>query len=206
MQKRLTITTLLEGVNELARIDQGFARIISQYGPPPLWERPQGFPTLIHIILEQQVSLASAQAAYDRLNARLTTFGPRKFLKLSDAELKQIGFSRQKTHYSRELARALISGSIELSSLSKLSDQEVRHRLMQIKGIGPWTADVYLAVALGRPDIWPDGDLALAAAIKQLRNLPQRPSSKQMRHMSQKWRPWRSVAARLLWHFYLSEK
>jgi len=206
MQKPLTRKALLEGVSELARIDDGLARIVSQYGPPPLWIRAQGFPTLIHIILEQQVSLASAKAAYKRLIARLTAITPGAFLKLSDDELKQIGFSRQKTRYGRELASALTSGSLDLSALSNLSNQEARHRLMKIKGIGPWTADIYLVFALGRPDIWPDGDMALAAAIQQLYGRSRRPSSKQMRRQSQKWRPWRAVAARLLWHYYLSER
>lgn len=206
MKKCLTRTSLLEGVNELSQIDHGFALIVSQYGPPPLWKRPQGFPTLIHIILEQQVSLASAKAAYNRLSERLTTITPGKFLKLSDDELQQIGFSRPKKHYGRELAHALVSGNLDLSGLNKLTDQEVRNQLVQIKGIGPWTADIYLLVALGRLNIWPDGDLALAAAFKQLKDLSQRPSSKQMRRLSQNWRPWRSIAARLLWHFYLSEK
>ena len=206
MQKRLTRTGLLEGVNNLVQTDNGFARIVSRYGPPPLWKRPQGFPTLIHIILEQQVSLASAKAAYNKLRERLTPIRPSKFLQLSDDELKKIGFSRQKTRYGRELALALTNGSLDLSSLNKRSDRDVKNQLVQIKGIGPWTADIYLIVALGRPDVWPDGDMALAAAIKQLKDLSQRPSSKQMRRMSQKWRPWRAVAARLLWHYYLSEK
>ena len=206
MHKRLTRDTLLEGANELARKDQGLARIVSQYGLPPLRLRSQGFPTLIHIILEQQVSLASAKAAYKRLKKRLTTITPSKFLKLSDDDLKQIGFSRQKTHYTRELASALKIGSLDLSGLNKLTDQNARQDLMQIKGIGPWTADIYLIVALGRPDIWPNGDLALAAAIEQLYGLSKRPSSKQMHRMSQKWRPWRAVAARLLWHLYLNKK
>ena len=206
MHVHLTPRTLLNGAKELAQKDQGLARIVSQYGPPPLWNRSQGFPTLLHIILEQQVSLASAKAAYKRLCEKLTTITPRNFLKLSDSELKKIGFSRQKTRYGRELAHALTNGSLDLSSLNKLPDQDVRNQLVQIKGIGPWTADIYLVVALGRSDIWPDGDLALAAAIEQLYGLSQRPSSKQMRRMSQKWRPWRSVAARLLWHFYLSQK
>ena len=202
----LNRTVLLQGVHELSQMDNGLGRIASRYGAPPLWKRPQGFATLIHIILEQQVSLASAKAAYNRLKASIIEITPQQFLKLTDEELKQIGFSRQKTHYGRELAHALQSGSLNLSGLSKLPDQEVRHNLMQIKGIGPWTANIYLVVALGRPDVWPDGDLALATAIKRLYVLSQRPSSKQMRHRSQLWRPWRSVAARLLWHYYLSKK
>ena len=192
MHKHLTRDTLLEGANELARKDQVLARIVSQYGLPPLRLRSQGFPTLIHIILEQQVSLASANAVYKRLKERLTTITPSKFLKLSDHDLKQIGFSRQKTHYSRELAIALTSGILDLSGLHKLTDQKARQDLMQIKGIGPWTADIYLIVALGRPDIWPNGDLALAAAIEQLYGLSKRPSSKQMHRMSQKW-PFRQI-------------
>ncbi len=205
-KKALNHTALLKGVNELVRQDPKFAQVVSQYGPPPLWKRPQGFSTLIHIILEQQVSLASAKAAYNRLKSSVTDIAPRQFLKLSDAELHRIGFSRQKTRYGRELAQALISGRLDLSGLNKLPDQEIRNHLMQVKGIGPWTANIYLVVALGRPDNWPEGDLALAAAIKRLYGLSRRSASKQMRRMSAKWRPWRSVAARILWHYYLSEK
>ncbi len=188
----------------LAERDEEFARILSTYGPPPLWQREQGFHTLIHIILEQQVSLASAKAAYNRLVEAVDLLSPQNFLELTDEELKQIGFSRQKTRYGRALAKAILDGSLDLSGLGKLDDQEAKEQLMKVKGIGPWTADIYLLMALGRPDIWPPGDLALEIAIQRVKGLSKRPTLEEARKMSEEWRPWRAVAARLLWHFYLS--
>ena len=206
MKKRLSRLTLLKGVGELAKRDQDLAKIASTYGPPPLWEREQGFHTLIHIILEQQVSLASAKAAYNRLEEAVDRLEPENFLKLTDEELKQIGFSRQKTRYGRELANAIIDGSLDLSGLDKLEDKDAKVQLMKVKGIGPWTADIYLLMALGRPDIWPEGDLALEVAIQRLKGWLRRPTPEEARNMSDEWQPWRAVAARLLWHFYLSER
>jgi 3-methyladenine DNA glycosylase/8-oxoguanine DNA glycosylase len=121
-------------------------------------------------------------------------------------ELNQIGFSRQKTRYGRELANAILDGSLDLSSLGKLEDQEAKEQLMKVKGIGPWTADIYLLMALGRPDIWPRGDLALEVAIQRVKGWLRRPTPEEMRKMSDEWQPWRAVAARLLWHFYLCER
>jgi DNA-3-methyladenine glycosylase II len=197
MRKRLNHLILRKGVLELAKRDEDFAKIVSTYGPPPLWEREQGFHTLIHIILEQQVSLASAKAAYNRLEEAVSPLEPKNFLGLTDEELNQIGFSRQKTRYGRELANAILDGSLDLSSLGKLED---------VKGIGPWTADIYLLMALGRPDIWPRGDLALEVAIQRVKGWLRRPTPEEMRKMSDEWQPWRAVAARLLWHFYLCER
>lgn len=206
MKKRLNSRILLEGVQDLAERDEGFARIRSAYGPPPLWEREQGFHTLIHIILEQQVSLASAKAAYNRLEVAVNPLTPSNFLELTDEELKRIGFSRQKTRYGRELAKAIIAGNLDLSGLGNLEDEEAKEQLMKVTGIGPWTADIYLLMALGRPDIWPNGDLALEIAIQKIKGWPKRPTSEEVRVMSLKWQPWRAVAARLLWHYYLSER
>jgi DNA-3-methyladenine glycosylase II len=204
MVRRLNRRTLLKGVRELANKDEDLARIVSTYGPPPLWERVQGFHTLIHIILEQQVSLASAKAAYTRLEEAVHLLTPENFLNLTDEELKQVGFSRQKTRYGRELANAILDESLDLSSLAGLEDEEARERLMKVKGIGPWTADIYLLMALGRPDIWPNGDLALEVAIQQVKGLEKRPTPDEARIISKAWQPWRAVAARLLWHAYLS--
>jgi DNA-3-methyladenine glycosylase II len=206
MKKRLSHRTLLKGVRELAKRDEDFAKIASTYGPPPLWEREQGFHTLIHIILEQQVSLASAKAAYNRLEEAVNPLTPKNFLGLTDKELKQIGFSRQKTQYGRELANAIIDRSLDLSGLGKLEDQEAKEQLMKVKGIGPWTADIYLLMALGRPDIWPKGDLALEVAIQGVKGWLRRPTPEEASKMSDEWQPWRAVAARLLWHYYLSER
>jgi DNA-3-methyladenine glycosylase II len=206
MNKKLNCHSLMTGVEELIKKDEGFAGIVFAHGPPPLWEREEGFHTLIHIILEQQVSLASAKAAYTRLQQLVTPLEPENFLRLNDEELKQAGFSRQKTRYGRALACAVIDGALDLSGLGGLEDREVKAQLMKVKGIGPWTADIYLLMALGRPDIWPKGDLALEIAFQRLKGLQKKPAWEEMKTASTAWKPWRAVAARLLWHFYLSEQ
>ena len=206
MTHQLTPQTLQQGVQALVKRDPTFANVIDSYDLPPFWQREEGFPTLIHIILEQQVSLASAHAAFKRLKTRCRPLTPKSFLTLNDAELKQIGFSRQKTSYGRGLAHAVLDQTLELDTLATLSDQDVREQLTRIKGIGVWTANIYLLMALKRPDIWPKGDLALQSAIQQLKVYTQRPTSDEAQVISDAWRPWRAVAARLLWHFYLSER
>lgn len=200
----LTPQTLAEGVAHLSAVDPDLARIAAVYGPPPVWNRPPGFPTLVHIILEQQVSLASARAAFDKLQQALTTVTPSAFLRLDDAELKTIGFSRQKTAYCRGLANAILQAEIDLDALARMEDEQVRSALTRIKGIGAWTADVYLLMVLLRPDIWPAGDLALLTAYQKLKGLAARPTPDDLAGIACGWRPWRAVAARMLWHFYLS--
>ncbi len=198
--------TLREAAAELAGRDGRLARIFDAYGPPPLWSREPGFPTLLRIILEQQVSLASARAAYDKLLLIASPLTPDRFLALDDAALKGAGFSRQKACYGRELAAAVRSGRLDLDHLGMLDDDAVRRELMTVKGIGRWTAEIYLLMALGRPDVWPRGDLALATAAGRALNLATAPGYEQLEALADAWRPWRAVAARLLWHFYLSEK
>jgi DNA-3-methyladenine glycosylase II len=190
---------------ELSSIDKHLGRVVSVYGTPPLWDRPQGFQTLLQIILEQQVSLASAKACYDKLCARLGNITPKRLLTLDDAEMKAVGFSRQKTTYARHLADALVNKTIDLDVLTSKTDLEVKSELMQLKGVGEWTSDIYLLMALLRPDIMPKGDIALHTAWHKLSGEP-RPSSDEFLEISQRWRPYRSVAARLLWHYYLSER
>jgi DNA-3-methyladenine glycosylase II len=179
---------------------------VGRLGPPPLWAREPGFPTLIHIILEQQVSLASARVAFERLKAACapSTRTPERFLSFDDAELKAIGFSRQKTLYSRHLADAILQGRLDLDALARMPDEAVHTALLQLKGVGPWSASIYLLMALGRPDAWPSGDLALAVAAQRVKRLPSRPTPGDLEAMSEAWRPWRAVAARVLWHYYLS--
>jgi DNA-3-methyladenine glycosylase II len=177
---------------------------VDTYGPPPLWAREPGFHTLIHIILEQQVSLASAKAAYDRLVAATGRLVPERFLALSDAELKTVGFSRQKAAYGRGLAQAIIDGRLDLASLETLDDAAAKSRLMVVKGIGSWTADIYLLMVLRRPDTWPSGDLALAAAAQRVKRMRSQPTPERLEQMGKSWQPWRAVAARILWHYYLS--
>jgi DNA-3-methyladenine glycosylase II len=195
-----------EGVGFLTNRDEHLADVVKTYGQPPLWVREPGFPTLVYIILEQQVSLASAKAAFDRLKAAVRPLTPRHFLKLTDSELLRIGFSRQKTLYTRLLAESLASRHFDLRYLHDLQDDAARKMLVAFKGIGKWTADIYLLSALRRPDIWPTGDLALAIAVQEVKGLRQRPSPDRLEKMSAPWRPWRAVAARLFWHHYLSKR
>jgi DNA-3-methyladenine glycosylase II len=160
----------------------------------------------VYIILEQQVSLASARAAYQRLIVSTQTLTPGSFLRLTDVELKEIGFSRQKMLYTRLLAEALVRGHVNLLHLHNLQDEAARKMLIALKGIGAWTADIYLLSALRRPDIWPTGDLALATAVQEVKRLRKRPSPEKLEKMSTPWRPWRAVAARLFWHAYLCKR
>lgn len=202
----LSERSLRRAARVLAARDHDLGRIHAEFGPPPLWARAEGFSTLIHIILEQQVSLASALAAHTRLIAATNPLTPERFLQLDDATLRAIGFSRQKTLYGRELALALVQGQLDLDSLQSATDEEVHITLSQIKGIGRWTTDIYLLMALRRPDIWPRGDLALAVAVQQVMRLRQRPTDQELAEMSESWKPYRAVAARMFWHYYLSTR
>ncbi len=194
------------GVLLLMHRDEHLAEVVKTYGRPPLWVREPGFPTLVYIILEQQVSLASAKAAFDRLTAAVKPLTPNGFLKLNDAELLRIGFSRQKTLYTRLLAESLARRHFDLRYLHELPDDSAHKMLIAFKGIGRWTADIYLLSALRRPDIWPTGDLALATAVQEVKRLRKRPSPEKLEALSTPWRPWRAVAARLFWHAYLCKR
>lgn len=197
---------LITACEELSSVDSDLKFIFQTYGVPPLWKREANFPTLVHIILEQQVSLASALSAFNKLQEKLGAITPEGVLKLSDEELKSCYFSRQKTSYVRDLAQSVVSGSLQLNRLKKLSDEDVKKELKKIKGIGDWTADIYLLMALLRPDVMPKGDLALHVAWKKLKDLEHAPDSEEFQQIAERWKPFRAVAARLLWHFYLSEK
>lgn len=198
--------TLEPVVDHLCEQDADLAAVSKAYGYPPLWQREPGFATLLHIILEQQVSLVSARAAFERLCEVAQPLTPESFLALDDAVLKQVGFSRQKTRYGRALAAAVTTGDLDLAGLEALSDDAVRRKLTNIVGIGNWTAEIYLLMALGRPDIWPQGDLALAVAVKEVKRLTTRPRPEELSLIAEAWRPYRAVAARLLWHHYLSHR
>ena len=178
----------------------------ARHGLPPLWAREPGFATLVHIILEQQVSLASAKAAFDKLAAALDTITPHKLLTLDDAQLKAIGFSRQKVVYTRHLAEAIVGRRFSPNQLTRMSDEDAKAALVQLKGIGNWTADIYLLMVLRRPDVWPVGDLALQLAAQRIKQLQARPTPLQLEALGELWRPYRAVAARVLWHHYLSER
>jgi len=191
---------------KLAESDEDLAFIFAAYGTPPMWAREASFATLVHIILEQQVSLASAASAFNKLKEALGEITPENVLSLTDEELKACYFSRQKTVYARELARAVLDGSLDLEGLKNLPDAEAKRELKKIKGIGDWTADIYLLMALLRADVMPKGDLALHVAYRKLKNLEHAPNSEDFQQIAEAWKPFRAVAARLLWHFYLSER
>ena len=200
----LTGATFARGLRILSRRDPALSRIVKDCGPPPMWNRRPGFSTLLHIILEQQVSLASARAAFDRLRAAASPLTPARFLEFDDARLKAIGFSRQKTAYGRHLSRAILEKRFNPAALKKMNDATARDELLKLKGVGPWTADIYLLMALRRPDVWPSGDLALAVAVQRVKRLRARPTPEEMEAIGAAWQPWRAVAARVLWHYYLS--
>lgn len=202
----LTRKTLATGVVELTNSDPDLAAVIEEHGSPPLWGRRPGFPTLVQIILEQQVSLASARAAFEKLEETLSEVTPEGLMGLDDAQLKAVGFSRQKSRYSRELSREVMEGRFDVKDLSRLSDEQAREKLMSLVGIGRWTADIYLLMALRRPDVWPKGDLALAKAAQQIKDLEELPDHDQLERLAEQWQPWRAVAARILWHHYLSRE
>ncbi|MBS1665257.1 MAG: DNA-3-methyladenine glycosylase 2 family protein [Bacteroidetes bacterium] len=190
--------------DELAAGDSDLAMIIGAHKYPPMWTRPNTFETLVHIILEQQVSLASALAALNKLRERLGTVTPAAFLELSDEELKACYFSRQKTVYARGLASALVEGALDLPALEVLTDEEVRARLIVLKGIGHWTIDVYLMFVLNRTDIFPIGDLAALNALRRVKGLGKEVPKERLLEVVAGWQPYRSVATMMLWHLYLS--
>ncbi len=202
----LNKSTLEKACRELAGRDSDLAFVYKMYGAPPLWDRPEGFATLLQIILEQQVSLASAKACFDKLCLRLGKPAPENIIRSSDSELRADGFSRQKSAYARHLAEAVVEKRIDLENLKNLTDEEVKSELIKLKGIGEWTSDIYLLMAMLRSDIMPKGDLALHIAYQKLTVAENRPGSDEFLLIAEKWKPYRSVAARLLWHFYLSQK
>jgi DNA-3-methyladenine glycosylase II len=194
---------LAEAASVLSARDPDLAATVKRFGPPPMWARRPGFATLLQIILEQQVSLASARAAYNRLSVAIPAVTPENFLTLDDETLRTVGFSRQKAGYGRFLASALVDGSFDLDAVASLSDDHARDALVGLRGVGPWTADTYLLMALGRPDVWPAGDIALQSAVREVKGMQTRPSYDEMVEVAEEWRPWRSVAARILWFHYL---
>jgi len=191
---------------KLAKKDVDLAGIIKEHGLPPMWTRPNTFQTMILFILEQQVSLASAYAAFKKLKEKIGIITPAKILLLSDEELRACYFSRQKTVYARELANAFLSKRINLKKLSVLPDENIRAEMIQLKGIGHWTIDVYLMHALQRTDLFPLGDIALVNSLKEIKKLPKDISREEMLVIAEAWRPHRTVASMILWHSYIKRR
>jgi DNA-3-methyladenine glycosylase II len=206
MSKPSTLTrdSLAAAAQLLASRDRHLASIYRVHGTPPMWARRPGFQTLLRIILEQQVSLISARSMFNRLKSNVHSFTAPGFIEFGEQNLRGLGVTRQKAHYCVQVAHAFQNG--DLKRIARLSDEEAHAALLRIKGVGPWTANIYLLMALKRPDIWPDGDIALASAAGRLRQMKVRPSFVQLAQMAERWRPYRSVAARMLWQYYLAEQ
>lgn len=191
--------------DQLAANDADLAAIIHSHSYPPMWTRPNSFETLVHIILEQQVSLASALSALNKLREYVTELTPANILPLTDDEMRACYVSRQKAGYIRYLAQQLYSSELELDKLEHMTDDDVRAKLITLKGIGHWTIDVYLMFVLRRADIFPIGDLAAVNALKRVKNLPGDTTKEEMITLAEQWKPYRTIATMLLWHDYLSK-
>src|SRR6187402_1512121 len=192
--------------NKLCRIDKDLHAVIRQYGHPPMWTRPASFQTLILFILEQQVSLASAYAAFKKLKAGIGYVTPSKILSLTDEELRSCYFSRQKIVYARELAKAVQSKQLSLKKFSNAHEDEIRIELKKVKGIGDWTVDVYLMHSLQRSDLFPLGDIALVNSLKETKQLHPKVTKEDMLAIAEPWRPYRTIASMILWHSYIQKR
>ena len=200
--RKLTRQSLAEAAEALAARDCYLGSIYQTHGVPPMWVRPPGFLTLLRIVLEQQVSLISARAVFERLKSNIEPFTASGFIEAGEASLRALGVTRQKAHYCVQVAHAFTNR--DLQRIGRMNDEDAHAALTSIKGVGPWTASIYLLMALRRPDIWPNGDIALAAAVSGLRGMKERPSFRQLEEIAEGWRPYRSVAARMLWQYYLA--
>jgi len=194
------------GVDILAQRDPDLHKVRARLGYPPLWIREPGFASLVQIILEQQVSIKAAATMFQRLTFHLGSVNPESVQKAGESELRGIGLTRQKSRYCVELADRIASGNLELSQLETLDDRLGRSHLLNVPGLGPWSVDIYYMMALRRPDVWPQGDLALASAIQDIKNLDARPTRDEKLGFAEQWAPWRAVAARLLWMHYLDAR
>lgn len=190
-------------VNYLIEKDPVFKLIVEKYGLPIIPKRPQGFETLVLLILEQQVSIDSAKATFLKLKATQPNFIPESLISLSDTAFRSFGVSRQKTSYIKALSHSIINNHIDLESLATKSSEQVREELIKIKGIGHWTIDIYLMFSLQAQDIIPLGDIAVINTIKELLNIHDK---QQIEEYVSKWSPYRSVATFLLWHYYLNKR
>ncbi len=202
--RALSRAALAEGTRELASRDRRLRRIVERHGVPPMWGRRPGSGTLVHIILEQQVSIAAARTMYRRLGERLGGVTARSVSEFGVQALREFGITRQKSAYCHGLAERVLDGRLDLAAVARSDDAEARRRLLEVPGIGPWSVDIYFLMALRRPDVWPRGDLALAAALRDVQGFDRPPDHDHQARLAERWRPWRSVAARILWMHYLA--
>lgn len=204
--RQLTTATLQHGVEALASRDAELRAIVERHGAPPLWARRPGFATLVRIILEQQVSLAAAKTMFERVQASVGRVTPETVCGIGLPGLRGLGLTGQKASYILGLAEAISDGRLDLAAVARAPDDAGRGQLLTMRGLGPWSVDIYFLMALRRPDVWPHGDLALAAAVQQVKRLGARPTYNDLTEYAQRWSPWRAVAARILWHHYLAQR
>ncbi len=204
--RALTHASLCRGAKALAAIDADLAGILDRLGEPPLWARRPGFPALVRIILEQQVSLSAAHTMYRRLHSHLGAMSAENLHRLKVEGLRKLGLTRQKANYCHGLASRILGGSLDLAATARCPDQVGRRALLAVPGLGPWSVDIYYLMALRRPDVWPQGDLALASSLFEVKRLDRSPTKEEQEALTRGWAPWRSVAARILWAHYLERR
>lgn len=202
--RQLTVSSLATAVAELTARDADLHAVVTRYGAPPMWGRQPGFATIVRIILEQQVSLSAAKTMFARLQSAVGTVTPESVHTLGVSGMRSLGFTGQKSAYCAGLADSILSGALNLSAVARAEQSAGRAQLLNVRGLGPWSVDVYFLMALRRPDVWPHGDLALAIATHEVKRLPARPDYNSLTRLAEQWAPFRSVAARILWHHYLS--
>ncbi|MCW5784605.1 MAG: DNA-3-methyladenine glycosylase 2 family protein [Nitrospirales bacterium] len=204
--RRLTAASPCRGARELAEVDPDLGDVLARLGEPPMWGRVPGFPALIQIILEQQVSLAAARTMYRRLTGYLGAMTPEAVYAIQVNGLRDVGLTRQKAGYCFGLAARILDGSLDLSSVANGPDDRGRQILLAVPGLGAWSVDIYYLMALRRPDVWPQGDLALSVALREVKRLTDLPTKNEQQLLASHWVPWRSVAARILWAHYLAAR
>jgi DNA-3-methyladenine glycosylase II len=206
VQKALTHVSLRKGATALKAADRDLAAILRKLGAPPMWGRRPGFPTLVQIILEQQVSILAARTLYRRIRGALGGMTEHTVRKCGESGLRELGLTRQKARFCHGLATRILDGGLDLSAVAGLPDEEGRAVLLSVPGLGPWSVDIYYLMALRRPDVWPQGDLALASALREIKRMDRLPTWEDQHAIAARWSPWRSIAARVLWAHYLEAR
>ncbi len=204
--RSLDYLRLEAGTRELAAGDPHLAAVVARLGTPPMFARRPGFSTLVKIILEQQVSLAAARTMYLRVEKQLGAVSPVTIAATGIDGLRSFGLTRQKSAYCHGIAARILDGRLDLAAIARAEEPAARAMLLQVPGIGPWTIDIYFLMALRRPDVWPQGDLGLASAMQEIKQMPRLPNRDEQRAIAAGWAPWRSIAARILWTHYLARE
>lgn len=202
VKKKLTPKNKKEAIAHLSNSYPLLEQIIKKFGTPKLWTRPEGFETLINIIVEQMLSVKSAAAIFGRFKTLMDEVTPENILKVKDEDFRNIGLSFSKIKYIKNISKAIKENELDLVALNKLDNESAIKELTKIKGVGDWTANIYLMSCMKRADIWPYGDNALALAVQKYHNLKEYPSKKELIEIGNKYKPWRTMAAFIYWNTY----